>query len=146
MSETKINSQSSDGEVVMPLEIQGVLIRTCAFLVDIFIIVTAVLIIYYILGIPITKDSNSTQIVYPVVFFLYMFLMEGESGQTFGKKFFKIKVVSMDGSPLPFGKVFIRNIIGIFERNLIGAVVIWLSKRRQRLGDIAAQSIVVKVK
>jgi uncharacterized RDD family membrane protein YckC len=146
MPESKISTQSDEGQLVTPIEVQGLVIRTFAFLVDVLIIVTAVLIIYYILGIPISSDSSSMKIVYPVVFFLYMMLMEGESGQTLGKKFFKIKVVADDGSPLTFGRVFIRNVIGIFDRSVIGAVIIWFSKRRQRLGDMAAKSIVVKVK
>lgn len=146
MSETTGDRNVESMQGVPPFEVQGAVVRTFAFLVDILVVLTAVLVIYYILGIPINKDSDSIRVVYPVVFFLYMLLMEGESGQTIGKKFFNIKVVALDGSPLSFGGVFIRNIIGIFERSLIGVIVICLNKRKQRLGDMAAKSLVVRFK
>jgi uncharacterized RDD family membrane protein YckC len=81
-----------------------------------------------------------------IVYFTYF---EGTSGQTIGKKFVKIKVVKEDGSRCDFGSALLRNILRIIDHlpflYLLGIVLIAATEKRQRLGDMLAKTLVVKV-
>ena len=78
---------------------------------------------------------------------LYFAVMETfRDGQTFGKKMIRIQVVTADNSPLTFKASFIRNILRFADGMLfylVGAVFIWTSQTRQRLGDRIANTYVV---
>jgi uncharacterized RDD family membrane protein YckC len=81
-----------------------------------------------------------------VVAFGYYFVMEATSGQTLGKKVMGIKVVALDG-PFSWGKSAIRTILRIvdgFFFYVVAVIVIAISKRGQRIGDMAAGTIVVR--
>lgn len=70
------------------------------------------------------------------------------NGQTPGKRFIKIRVVQENGSSVTFLKVFIRNIIRIIDSlpsaYAIGIISVMISKKNQRLGDMAAGTIVIR--
>ena len=66
-------------------------------------------------------------------------------GQTIGKKIRKIKVVKIDGYQASFLDYFIRWIALIVETNIIGLIVFLVSKKGQRLGDIAAGTTVISL-
>jgi uncharacterized RDD family membrane protein YckC len=78
------------------------------------------------------------------------FLFESLRGQTIGKRAMKIKVVRRDGSKLRPQHVAARNVLRILDGApglaLVGILSIVASgaSRRQRLGDLAAGTIVVK--
>ncbi len=78
----------------------------------------------------------------------YYTYMEGTRGQTIGKKMIKIKVVREDGKPIDMKQAFTRNVLrivdGLFFIYLIGALLIWRSEKKQRLGDMVAKTVVVK--
>jgi len=76
-------------------------------------------------------------------FFLYYFLMEYLLGRTIGKWILGLKVTEMDGSKLTLRGAFVRTLLRLFDsENLLGALVgiacLLKTKRRQRLGDLAA--------
>lgn len=82
-----------------------------------------------------------------VVWFLYFTLLEGHYGQTIGKMALNIKVVrEADSAPIDYGEAAIRTILriidGLFDY-LIGAIFIWMSEEKQRLGDRVAHTVVV---
>ena len=75
-------------------------------------------------------------------------------GQTIGKKAFGIKVVDIQGYPLRFSQVFMRNILRIVDNApilmmagsyFLGGIVMLCSRRYQRLGDMGAGTIVIDV-
>ncbi len=79
------------------------------------------------------------------MFVAYLLFSDGlGSGQSFGKKVVKIAVVDeKTGAPCTFGRSFLRNAVrffGVFDWAFI------FGERRQRLGDKAANTIVVRVK
>ena len=85
----------------------------------------------------------STSILY-IGYYTYL---EGSRGQTIGKMITKIKVVREDGSPIDMNQAFTRNILRIIDGivvYLIGAILIWRSDKKQRLGDRVAKTVVVK--
>jgi uncharacterized RDD family membrane protein YckC len=81
-----------------------------------------------------------------LVCFAYYVVMEAMWAGTVGKKALGLKVVKEDGSKLDWGASIIRNLLRIvdgFALYLIGAIVVWVSKKKQRLGDMAAHTLVV---
>jgi uncharacterized RDD family membrane protein YckC len=77
----------------------------------------------------------------------YYIVMEAKWGATLGKKAMHLKVVKEDGAPLDWQASIVRNILRLidgFVFYLVAAIVVWFSKKRQRLGDMAANTLVVK--
>lgn len=86
-----------------------------------------------------------------IIFFftlLYYILFEGLwSGRTPGKWLTRLRVISIDGRPLSFFASVVRNLVRIVDLlpsgYLIGMVFMLVTKREQRLGDLAAGTIVI---
>ncbi|MBU0898394.1 MAG: RDD family protein [Nanoarchaeota archaeon] len=90
---------------------------------------------------------STLMIVWFVISLLYFSYFESKSGQTLGKKLVNIKVVTEKGKNLTFGTALIRTILRIVDGQagyLLGLIIILISDKKQRLGDMAAKSIVVK--
>ena len=83
--------------------------------------------------------------------FLYYTLLQGRYGQSVGMMAVKIKVVNEDGSPIDYGAAAVRTILMVIDAipyfipYLLGAILIWSSDKKQRLGDRIAHTIVIKV-
>lgn len=80
---------------------------------------------------------------YPVAFEVY------RNGQTIGKKSFNIRVVNEDLTPVQFGPSLVRNLLRTADIlpffYVFGAASICLTKKFQRLGDLAAGTVVIHV-
>ena len=79
----------------------------------------------------------------------YYIVMEAVTGQTLGKMAMKLKVVKKDGAKIDWQAAIVRNLLRIIDGflfYLVGAIVVWVSKNKQRLGDMAANTIVVTSK
>ena len=97
-------------------------------------------------------DAGSTgnAILLALEFLLYGTVMEAMSGQTLGKMVFGLKVVDeRTGGPVAGWQAMVRNLFKvfgfvwwIFPSVIIAAV----SKRRQRVGDLLASTIVISHK
>ena len=70
-------------------------------------------------------------------------------GQTVGKRLLRLRVMDAQGLRLQPGQIVIRNLLrfadGLPAFYLIGGLTAFLNGRGQRLGDIAANTIVVRV-
>ncbi len=71
-------------------------------------------------------------------------------GQTLGKKAMNIKVIQLDGSQPSVSSFIIRWLIRLLEVSTMGGsialVALFVSSKGQRLGDIAANTTVVKLR
>ena len=80
--------------------------------------------------------------------FGYAFLLEGMwDGHTVGKKLLGIKVVKEDGAECGVGASFLRNLLRIIDGlfyYVVGFIFMASSDKRQRLGDRAAGTVVVR--
>jgi len=86
--------------------------------------------------------------------FLWMFFvifafgfLEGKWGQTPGKWVLKIEVVGTDLKRCGFGRGLIRNLLMFvdgFFNFMVGILLVGLTDNWQRVGDMAARTIVVK--
>jgi uncharacterized RDD family membrane protein YckC len=144
-----------------PTPYQGVAIRFVALIIDYIIIG----VIAGILALPFVfaavalagmrgalsalsgRSIEAASLIALVVWFLYFTLLEGRYGQTIGKMALNIKVVrTADGAPIDYGEAAVRTILrvidGLFDY-LIGAIFIWTSDEKQRLGDRVAHTVVV---
>lgn len=68
------------------------------------------------------------------------------NGQTIGKRNLKIRVVKLEGGPLSFTDLAIRNLLRAADflfLYLVAGVVMFFTKRVQRLGDLAAGTVVI---
>lgn len=77
----------------------------------------------------------------------YFIVMEATQGATLGKMALGLRVVKMDGSPISWSESIIRNLLRIIDglfAYLVGAILIWNSPLRQRLGDRLAKTVVVR--
>src|SRR6266566_1885531 len=90
-----------------------------------------------------------TLIVTAVLIWAYFILLEWLwNGQTIGKRVYKLRVINEDGSPAQFTAVLIRNLMRLVDflpaLYGLGVLVIVLSPKSQRLGDLAAGTYVVR--
>ncbi len=137
-----------------PMAYQGVGTRFVALLIDSIILGIVGWFLGILFGVYTTGFYMNPQgalsgwgIVTFVIYIAYYTYLEGTRGQTIGKMAMKIKVVKEDGSPIDMGTAFVRNILRVIDGlifYLIGAILIWTSHKKQRLGDRAAKTVVIK--
>jgi len=88
-------------------------------------------------------------ILYLPVLFYHLICEVLMDGQSFGKKALQIKVVKIDGSNPSLGSYFLRWILRLIDFTLsyyaVGIILILITKNSQRLGDLAANTTVVKL-
>ncbi|MFO7657861.1 MAG: RDD family protein [Bacteroidales bacterium] len=124
--------------------------RMLAHLLDYIFFLGYFVLIYIIYTI--AKAPNG--ILYTLFFLpvlLYDFICElSMQGQSWGKKIAKIRVVKTDGAELDFFSCFIRWIFRIVENLLlfgsVSTLSVILNGKGQRLGDMAANTAVIRIK
>jgi uncharacterized RDD family membrane protein YckC len=84
-----------------------------------------------------------------IVVFGYFWVSEAMwSGQTIGKKVFRLRAVGDRGEPLTFMQAGVRNIVRIVDflpyGYGVGLIVLFANGKGKRLGDLAAGTVVVK--
>ena len=80
---------------------------------------------------------------------LYYVVLESVSGRTIGKLMTGIRVVTDSGTRAGLGRILARTALRLIDGlggYLVGFLVAMTSPRRQRLGDITAGTIVVRVR
>ena len=80
----------------------------------------------------------------------YAIYMEWKwGGQTIGKRLCSLRVMDAEGLHLTFAQVAIRNVMRTFDilpaAYLLGGAVSFFNRRSMRLGDLAANTVVVQV-
>ena len=79
-----------------------------------------------------------------VLAFAYFTYFEAEYGQTIGKMLMDIVVVSEDDGSISYKEATVRTLLRPFDT--LGLVAIYVTDRKQRIGDLAADTVVVKTK
>ena len=136
-------------------QVAGLGTRAIAQVVDLLIL-SAILIVVIVMGALTGVAVGSATIATLVevlgsfvVVFGYFWVSEAIwSGQTIGKKVFRLRAVGDRGEPLTFMQAGIRNVVRIVDflpyGYGVGFVVLFVNGRGKRLGDLAAGTIVVK--
>lgn len=131
------------------LAYRGVGIRFVATVID-----TVVLfLIAYVIAIPAgaTTDTGFSlqggpAFLWFLVGLAYFVVLEAQYGQTLGKRLVGIRVATEDGGPIDYRASLVRNLLRIVDGlffYLVGAVLIFVSDREQRLGDRIGDTVVV---
>jgi uncharacterized RDD family membrane protein YckC len=127
-------------------------IRLAAMVIDLAVIVAAGSIVGTFVRIiaPISEDAAGLTaiIAYFIVSEGYRIFIEWKwRGQTIGKRLLRLRVVDAQGNRLAFEQVAMRNLLRFVDAlpmaYLLGGGAAFLSRRGQRLGDLAAGTLVI---
>jgi uncharacterized RDD family membrane protein YckC len=138
--------------VALELHLVGLGSRAIATVLDTLVQLTMLLAVSIALAL-IRPGEAVTLIVLALstfsILYLYYVLFEAYAGgRTPGKRWSSIRVLCDDGRPIGIGESAVRNIVRLVDWLPlfygVGAVSIMATKRNQRLGDLAAHTIVVR--
>jgi uncharacterized RDD family membrane protein YckC len=138
--------------VPIELDLAGIGSRGIAMLIDVAIqSACLVAVLLAIAGLHLGEAATVaiTSIATFMLFFGYFFILEGLwHGRTPGKAAQRLRAVRVDGQPMSTAQMFVRNIVRIVDflpaYYLIGCISIAITKRSQRLGDLAAGTLVIR--
>ena len=91
--------------------------------------------------------EGQSALAFAAIVLAYFFVGEAAGGRTPGKQLLGLRVVRTDGTPAGPGPILVRTLLRIVDQlpilYLVGFVVMLVTGRQQRLGDLAAQTHVV---
>jgi uncharacterized RDD family membrane protein YckC len=134
------------------LLLAGPITRFLAWAIDLATIVALISILNVIFGILGFLSRDLAMAANIIGFFIvsigYGILTEWYwQGQTLGKRLLRLRVMDEQGLRLQFSQIVIRNLLRFIDSlpalYLVGGLVCLFNKRAQRLGDFAANTIVV---
>jgi uncharacterized RDD family membrane protein YckC len=146
---------STPERVSFDYQVAGLGTRGIAQILDL-LIVTGLLIAVFFFGSGVGAYTQSSTLAVLIelfgtfiVVFGYFWISEALfSGQTLGKRAFRLRVVGDRGEPMTWVQAGIRNVIRIVDflpyGYGVGVIVLFANGRGKRLGDLAAGTIVVK--
>jgi len=141
-----IDQPSEDNDRFKIAKIQ---FRILAFIIDflIYFIIAFIVGIFY--GTPNDSAGYNINGLPAILLFVVGLILwpisEAISGQTIGKRFTDLKVVTNNYKEISLGQAIGRFIIGFFDYLfLIGIIVAVMNKQNKRLGDLAANTLVIR--
>src|SRR5215218_3202763 len=150
--EDRVRISTPEG-VDVELTLAGIGSRFIAAIMDLLVQGAVVLAAAIILGVTAGNASSAAVAVFTIVFFLVFFgydvLFEVRSrGRTLGKRWTGLRVVRTGGSPVTFVPSCVRNVMRIVDilpaAYAIGMLSIFVTRSNQRLGDLAAGTLIVR--
>jgi uncharacterized RDD family membrane protein YckC len=119
--------------------------RVAAALIDLLVLV----VVGFLLGTLSGSFTTGARVVTVAWVLYYYFALELLTGQTLGKKVMGLRVAQADGSPPELRQVAVRTVLRLVDGlgvYLVGLIAMLATgQRRQRLGDLAAGTIVTTV-
>ena len=83
--------------------------------------------------------------LYALPFMFVVILLMVVFGRSIGKLMFGLRVVTPEGTRVPAGRIVLRNILRIIDLALVLPIFfVFISPASQRIGDLAARTLVVK--
>jgi uncharacterized RDD family membrane protein YckC len=146
--EDRIRIATPEG-VDLELVLGGVGSRFTSAMVDFIIQTTAVVVcaLVFIFGVGGGLGAALTAIASFAILFVYDVAFEvWNGGRTPGKRMNGLRVVVADGRPITFVRSAARNLMRIIDVYFffVGAFFIMITKENQRLGDLIADTLVVR--
>ena len=138
--------------VTFSLPLAGPVRRCLAMLLDVFCIgVIMTTIGYLVRALSLIGDDVANAIYYLFYFAIstgYGMLLEWRwRGQTIGKRILRLRVVDAEGLRLQPSQIILRNLLRPVDTlpvlYLLGGAVSFFNRRRQRLGDLASNTVVI---
>ena len=135
-------------------QVAGIGTRAIAQILDLLILLGVLIAVFYVatafgqLGSEVVGYLVAVLGTFVVVFGYFWACEAFWSGQTVGKKVFRLRAVGDRGEPMTFAQAGIRNIVRFIDflpyAYGVGMVVLFVNGKGKRLGDLAAGTIVVK--
>jgi uncharacterized RDD family membrane protein YckC len=151
-SENNFISVTIPEGITFTIPLAGPVVRSCAAIVDILIITAFTGSLMQL----ISFLSIISQDLFGFVAIILQFILSSGygiftewlmNGQTFGKRFFHIRVIDCSGLPLQLYQVILRNILRPIDQlplfYLTGGLTCFFSRHFQRLGDHVANTVVI---
>lgn len=155
MSENRLFIDTPEN-VVLEAEVAGFGSRCIAALLDYLFVIVVMVVLYLLFASALRNNTPDDPTVATGLFVLIQFLIISFyhlifeflwNGQTPGKRRIGLRVVQMNGMPMSASSILIRNLVRLFDFLPIlygvGLLVLFATKHTQRLGDLAARTIVV---
>ena len=155
MNSSKTNTlliQTPEG-IEFSLLLAGPVTRFLAWVIDFAVMLAATMLAGMALGFLRVISLDMAQAVAALAFFViqigYGIATEWFwRGQTVGKRVLRLRVMDVQGLRLQFSQIVIRNLLRFVDSlpvfYLVGGIACLASRRAQRLGDLAANTIVVR--
>ncbi|GAK49317.1 RDD domain containing protein [Candidatus Moduliflexus flocculans] len=152
-SKTNTLQMTTPEGIVFALNLASPITRFLAYAIDLACISAFTTILGAIIGL---LDILSSDIASGAMFVAYFGLQIGYGilfewlwrGQTIGKRLLKLRVMDAQGLHLHFSQIVIRNLLRFVDSlplfYLVGGAACLFSRYAQRLGDLAANTIVVR--
>jgi uncharacterized RDD family membrane protein YckC len=123
--------------------------RVLAFLVDVVLLGVTVGVLGGVFSVLLGRVGALLTPLLGLVGIVYFIYMEGTYGQTLGKRFLNIVVVDENGGDCSMGASAIRNVLRIVDAfptfYIVGFAVMYLvSDKKQRVGDLVGDTVVVE--
>lgn len=153
MMERRIEIRTPEGIVFSRIP-AGPVIRFAAWFIDLVVILTSTIAVGMLAGligvISIDLAGAFQALTYFAISIGYGIFCEWLwRGQTVGKRMLRLRVVDAEAHRLKFNQIVIRNLLRFVDSlplaYFVGGVSCWLTRCNQRLGDIAANTIVVHI-
>lgn len=128
------------------MHLENFIKRSCAYFIDILALVIVLLpfkILFAFTDLLLPFGQACFFIALSLIYFAYM---ESSTKQaTFGKQFLDLKVVTLNGERISFGRALLRNIARLINIPIysLGYVSILFTRRHQGVHDIIARTTVV---
>src|SRR5215217_5622320 len=124
--------------------------RVLAAIVDLAIVVAGAMVIMFAAN-ALSRDTGDVRGALSAVILgwalYYYFALESGGGQTVGKKVMKLRVLRADGRPAGMREIAVRTVLRVVDGvggYIVGLIVmLGTGQRRQRIGDLAAGTIIV---
>jgi uncharacterized RDD family membrane protein YckC len=140
--------------VVFSQQLAGPMTRFLAWSIDFLVLIGFLIALNLILALFSIVSFELAQAVGMLMFFGFsigysIFTEWRWRGQTIGKRCLRIRVVDVHGLRLKFGQIVIRNLLRPVDMlpgpYLVGGLACLLNSRCQRLGDLAANTVVIRI-
>lgn len=139
---------NTNQNVNIEYEISSIGSRILAYVIDVAVIIGLSLVILFIGGLFSLGTNNPIYFsLFMIPAFFYHLICElTMNGQSIGKRAAKIRVMKTDGSSASFTNYFLRFLLRPIDSiYFVGLVFIFFTKKGQRLGDLAANTVIVKI-
>jgi uncharacterized RDD family membrane protein YckC len=152
MKTTALNIRTPEG-IVFSQQLAGPVTRFLACFIDQLCIQVVLTIVTIVIGMMMIINPNFAIALLVIGYFIvsigYGILFEWIwRGQTLGKRMFRLRVVDVEGMRLQFHQIVVRNLLRFVDSlpvfYFVGGVTSWLNAKCQRLGDIAANTVVIR--
>ena len=140
--------------IVFSQLLAGPVTRFFACFIDQLCIQVILLVLGMVVGLFGVVSANFAVALYVIAYFIVsigygIFLEWTWRGQTIGKRLFRLRVMDVEGMRLQFNQIVVRNLLRFVDSlpffYFVGGVTCWLNSKCQRLGDIAANTVVIRI-